>query len=330
MTANKKRLNYISNAKIIGILLVVLGHSYPFNVEIPVALKNLQVFIYCFHMPLFVFVSAFLVTKINSLQRHGCKKYVLSRAKKLFIPYIFMSLIGLLPKLLLENFINDDVEVSFTYFIKAFFVPRDNIWGHFWFIPMIFILAGVTIPYIYMLKKNKIISILVCVISFALLFTPKITGWFALNDVKDYLCWYLLGLLLGSEEKFENVLNNKVLPIVTVVCSLFCFYFKFYGYKPIIAILMILFVLCLSNIVNFEKSGLLQKIEKCNFTIYILSWPAQAVVEVVANRVLGLPMYIVMLFMFLAGIAIPLLICLFFDWLNTKFNIKFLNLIIGY
>ena len=103
MSSPIKKLDYISNAKIFGILLVVFGHSFPFNVEIPNFLNQLKVFIYCFHMPLFVFLSAFLVTRTKSIERHGCKEYIFGRAKKLFIPYIFMSLIGVLPKILLRQ-----------------------------------------------------------------------------------------------------------------------------------------------------------------------------------------------------------------------------------
>ena len=119
-----------------------------------------------------------------------------------------MSLIGVLPKILLQNFINDNVEISFSYFAKAFLIPRDNIWGHFWFIPMIFIFAVITTPYIFLLKKNKIVSVFICLVSFGLVFVPDITGWFGVNDVKNYLCWYLLGLLCGAIDVFKNFKQN--------------------------------------------------------------------------------------------------------------------------
>lgn len=281
-------------------------------------------------MPLFVFVSAFLVTKVKSLERHGCKKYILSRAIKLFVPYVFMSLIGILPKILLRSFINDNIQISFTYFIKAFFVPRYNIWGHFWFIPMIFIFAVITIPYISLIKKSKTISILLCIASFGLLFVPDITEWFGLNDVKNYLCWYLLGLILGDQENFENVLKVKIISLILVICSVAVYYLKFFPYRPIVAALMIFFVLYVSIMFNIKRSKFMQKIEKCNYTIYILSWPIQALIEIVANKVFGLHVIICMFLMFIFGISIPILITLILNWLNKKINVKFLNLIVGF
>lgn len=50
--------NYITIAKSIGIILMVLGH-----IEIPSLLKN---FIYVFHMPLFFFCSGYLFKDIKS------------------------------------------------------------------------------------------------------------------------------------------------------------------------------------------------------------------------------------------------------------------------
>ena len=138
----KERLVYISNARIIGILLVVFGHSYPLTGEIPKVLDIVRSFIYCFHMPLFVFISAYLVSKTGSIEKYGAKQYIQKRFVKLMVPYFGLSVLGFLPKILMSGFINDEVEFSFTYFIRTLLVPRENVWGHFWFIPMLFVGGG--------------------------------------------------------------------------------------------------------------------------------------------------------------------------------------------
>ena len=73
----QNRISYLSTARIIGILLVVLGHSYPFNVPIPQSLEFLRTVIYSFHMPLFVFLSGFLAAKSS----RSPKTYIAVRAK---------------------------------------------------------------------------------------------------------------------------------------------------------------------------------------------------------------------------------------------------------
>lgn len=89
MKSMKNRVAYLSTARVIGILLVVLGHSYPFNVPISQGLEFLRSFIYSFHMPLFVFISGFLAAKSSRTP----KDYILGRAKKL-LPPLFCTLSG--------------------------------------------------------------------------------------------------------------------------------------------------------------------------------------------------------------------------------------------
>jgi fucose 4-O-acetylase-like acetyltransferase len=120
-----------------GILLVVLGHSYPFNVPVGQGFEFLRTFIYSFHMPLFVFLSGFLAAKSHHLP----KDYITNRAGKLLIPYFVLSLAFFLPKVLLQSYLNDTVSFSFTYLVRSELIPRENVWGHFWFLPVIFYLG---------------------------------------------------------------------------------------------------------------------------------------------------------------------------------------------
>ena len=57
----QKRVQYIENAKGIGILLVVLGHN-DMNAYHP----TLHRFIYAFHMPLFFFLSGIFFNPVRN------------------------------------------------------------------------------------------------------------------------------------------------------------------------------------------------------------------------------------------------------------------------
>lgn len=75
-------------------------------------------------------------------------------------------------------------------------------------------------------------------------------------------------------------------------------------------------------------SDLLLFIDKIRtFTIYILSWSCQAVLEILFKRVLHLHWFITMPAMFCAGLFIPLLIICIYR--KLKYNPKFINLVIG-
>ena len=132
--AQTNRISFISTARVIGILLVVWGHSYPFNVPIPGSLDAVRSFVYTFHMPLFILISGYLAGK----SRKSPGEYIANRAKKLLIPYFALSLAAFLPKMLVQQYLNDSVEFSLAYLLRTELVPRENVWGHFWFIPVIF------------------------------------------------------------------------------------------------------------------------------------------------------------------------------------------------
>lgn len=48
----RKDISFITWMQMIGCLLVIIGHSYPFVMSVPAWALELQVFIYDFHMPL--------------------------------------------------------------------------------------------------------------------------------------------------------------------------------------------------------------------------------------------------------------------------------------
>ena len=81
--------------------------------------------------------------------------------------------------------------------------------------------------------------------------------------------------------------------------------------SKIISLLMIIFMLeCsmfLSSIKHLKFVELLKYIGKHAFTIYIYSWPMQAVVELVFTVILKLNWWITFLVMFIVGLCGPLI-----------------------
>jgi fucose 4-O-acetylase-like acetyltransferase len=65
---NKERNYYLDNAKFFLIFLVVLGHVIEQHTARDISLKALYLTIYSFHMPMFVFISGMLSTKICSAE----------------------------------------------------------------------------------------------------------------------------------------------------------------------------------------------------------------------------------------------------------------------
>ena len=83
---NKSRNNYISIAKAIGIILMVVGHS-----GCPSAIGR---FIYLFHMPLFFVCSGYFFKEIAD--KASLMYFYKKRIKRLYLPYLKWSLLFLL------------------------------------------------------------------------------------------------------------------------------------------------------------------------------------------------------------------------------------------
>lgn len=325
----REKLTYISNARIIGVLLVVFGHSYPLTGEIPKFFDIIRNFIYCFHMPLFVFVSGYLVVKANSVEKYGAKSYLERRFVKLFVPYLGLSILGYFPKVLVSGFINDEVKFGFWYFIKTLLIPREGVWGHFWFIPMLFAMAVVSVIYMKFLRQNRKLAIFVCILSFGLIYMPDFTEWLGVNDIKDYLFWYLSGVLFAD----VDILGKHSSLRSGIVCLLSaCVAFTVFGmkaYNAVVAIFMVIGVLMICAHMDLRKIKILGMIENYSFSIFLLSWPVQAVVEVVFNRIISLSLPVINVGMFLSGLLIPLVVVYIMGRMKKIPYIKNIELLLG-
>jgi len=78
------RLDWIDTARGIGIILVVLGHTF-----LP---KPLASIIYSFHMPLFFFLSGYLFAYAKQMHETDFVSFIKKRVKTLILPYIVFSL----------------------------------------------------------------------------------------------------------------------------------------------------------------------------------------------------------------------------------------------
>ncbi len=132
---------FITWMQIIGCVLVILGHSYPFVTAIPRWAKELQLFIYDFHMPIFVWCSGYLLTATKQTMKHSFREYCYRRFVRILLPYFLFSIVGIVPKVFFAGVLNDQLPADIGEIIRVFLVPRESIWGHFWFLPMIFFLG---------------------------------------------------------------------------------------------------------------------------------------------------------------------------------------------
>lgn len=327
MKSSNSRITFISTARVIGILLVAFGHSYPFDISIPTFADKLRTFIYYFHMPLFICIGGYLAYTPNI--QDGAK-YIQKRAKRLLIPYIALSLIAFIPKCLIQQFLNDDVTFSFGYLIRTELVPRENVWGHFWYIPVIFAFGCLGVVLNRLFQTNKKYIYIVLGISVVLLLIPvEFTSWFALQDMKDNLFYYVLGMALAATLNAKSLFGSKIWILALPVAVLLSTISSSALGAAAIACLMIAFIFCVGTFCDMGSKTVGKTIERYSYTIYLLSWPAQAVVEVIFNKILHLPVIVTMGGMFLSGVLVPLVVVWMLNTLDKKINVKWLKTVCG-
>lgn len=326
------KLEWITTSQTIGCILVIMGHSYPFGVDIPDSLLWGRQFLYSFHMAFFIIISGFLCGYSKGYNKYGINTYFKNRAVKLLIPYFVITLIGLLPKIVAAPYINDAMpeQVSISFIIHTLLVPRDSVWGHFWFLPMLFFIQIIALPFIRLYDRNKIVYILSLVILLGLTYlSPFMTDWFSVSDICAFLFWYMFGFTISKvnfeQWKFPIFYSVLGLLLAVVLCN-----YKLGGIeKPFIVIGMTIFIVGCCRNFPLENTCLFKSMFGKTYAIYILSWPAQAVVEIVTNKLLHWNALVCMFCMLIGGIIIPLLIVQIVKFVDKYLKTNKLSLIIG-
>lgn len=160
-----------------------------------------------------------------------------------------------------------------------------------------------------------------------LLCLPRATDWFALDDLRKTMFYFVLGMVLAIRDLaawypvgagcWHSRRQYCCLQLHTTFAN------------SVIACLMIGFVLHVGTWLPLQRINLFDAIERNSFTIFLLSWPAQSVAEVVLNKLLHLPVPLTMGLMFLAGIAVPLVCVKIVAWMDKRISMRWVKQIIG-
>lgn len=324
-----------------GHWLVILGHSHPNDWStFPGEWVR---FIYYFHMPLFFFIAGFLLCGSASIVRFGYFRWLKDKALRLFTPYFVLSAVSLVPKYAVEH--NGLTGFSARTVLTMFFVPRENVWGHFWFLPVLFILYSVFgLVKIFTDKFKRLGAapiVAAACISLCLHFVGTEIKLFGISDVFDFAVYFAAGYILymltkkrgeKTEKKsrpgFFDVMRAAVaiaLTALSVVLS------RTVGKTAVgaFAISVIMLAVCweTGQLLKNAEIPLIRQLSDNAFTFYICSWPAQAIVEMLCARA-GSPWYFTVPAMFVAGVICPVIII--FIYRKLKFlHCGFCDLVLG-
>lgn len=317
---DRKNSTLLSFLQAFGILLVVVGHSFYGN---PTAFINR--WIYTFHMPLFMFLSGFLLSygvvrkgiPLADVALFGKNGFVLSKVKRLLVPYIAISSLAFLPKSLMNAYTIHPVDVSLTSYLHSLLYPWDNAIIFFWFLPTLFLVFMLVILAAKGLKKGHIpLEYGVVASLLLLLFNPlKEVTFLNIGGVATYLFYFVLGYYV-SLRKIDVLLGRKTwfIGTVTFIASVLLVTLPdFWGKGPLAAVNGIAFCLVLGTMYVQYQARFMHHLFGASYAIYLFSWFPQVLSQQVFLQVTHAH--------WLFGTALSIVTGLYLPWLIYRWMI---------
>ena len=206
---NKSLLDWITIAKGLGIIFVVMGHFIPKGItpNYYIDIKNL---IYTFHMPLFFLLAGLLYNYL----KYSYIELFFNKLKRLIYPFISVAIFFFLIKYLAGLFFEMKHPMTLEHVFIILTDPRESYMSLLWFVYTLFLIFMVY-PLIKKYISNNFI-ILGCFILLNLLFSHKSIVYTSsvIGDVLEYIPFFIGGIILRENKKFkERTINGKPVTI---------------------------------------------------------------------------------------------------------------------
>lgn len=211
----KKHIELIDILKGIAILSVLLCHSiivYPINLEAIPWCLSIKLFVDAYQMPMFFIISGFLCTYHE--KHYG--QYLLSRTKRILVPYIVFSTIATVCKIAGSSIVNRQVDLKSAVF-QLFFQGYSS--GTYWFLYTLFVLSALAPLFLKLIQKSSLFGILLIGIFVAISAAFDITSICSLNNIIYNATYYIIGMMLKSFD-FQMVKQKNRLLCLTLGSAL--------------------------------------------------------------------------------------------------------------
>mgnify|MGYP000513368156 CR=1 FL=1 len=324
ITRREGYIKFIAYLQIIGIILVVAGHSLH---EYPDGNHGWSTLFYraflSFRMPLFMFVSGFLMvytTKIFENATRKPKEFIINKIKRLLLPFVVLTAITFVPRSVLDGMADDAFQLSAHTFLLAFLDREHNPIPFFWFLQASFFMLAITYTILYASRKNNRLNkaiLLLILLSFAVIyFIPyDVTTFWALDKIKALGVFFLMGCCYCAYAP----LIDSVIPwtkvwflVVSVVVWVGCFAL-FENTQAAILCSIAGIVMCISfaRILEEREWGFLDHLQGANYIIFLLSWYCNVASQQVLAHFVTLPWWVHTALSLISGIYVP--------WLGYKY-----------
>jgi fucose 4-O-acetylase-like acetyltransferase len=307
----KAELSRISFLQTFGILLVVLGHAF---YRIPPDHPVIR-WIYGFHMPLFFFISGYLLrytqTDVSTLR----SSFLTRKARRLLLPYLIISSLVFVPKALMSTYAVRPIRLSWHDYFDQLLYPYHNVLGAYWFLPTLmlifvvfFIAVKVQAKLGLRLRRWWATAILLAIHVSIPFHHDSLLN---LIGVAYYLFYFVLGFEFRGSSLEPTIDRLKIafwLPLTLGISMLMLTLPPFALQDHLTALNGILLGILLARLYERRSQSFLQHLYGHTFTIYLYSGLFQILSLQVLLHFVTLPAYIYIPLAFVTGVYGPWLI----------------------
>lgn len=219
-----KDLDYL---KVIGILLVVIGHCtsiytggwvYKSSVNAPIY-GLIASYVYTFHVPMLVFVSGgvYYYCRKNKEKYKSLMGLVVNKFKRLIIPFLAVGLFYSIP---IKYIIGNIEKGTLLNSIKNFLLGLST--GHLWYLLMLFDIF--ILFYLYekfIINKKYSVSLNIIVFTLLYVFSGMFTSLFLINRAIQYSIFFYLGYeFFRSKDKIYSKIGSRKASVIIMLIPL--------------------------------------------------------------------------------------------------------------
>ncbi len=310
------RNRLISFMQAFGIILVVAGHS-TYQLGHAGHVPSICRWLYTFHMPLFFFISGYLLKysntrkgiQLSDMPALGKDGFITGKARRLLVPYVIISSVVFIPKTMMSAIALRPVDMSVWSYLGMLLYPHTNVIGYFWFLPSLFLIFCMA----YIAAKTKAKTndslLILCLITVSIV-NPG-TGFLGLDSALYNAVFFAAGYMF-RKHMLETVVgrHSATTAAVTFTVSVALMYAPDTGVRYLLSSFNgILMSVALAHLYIAGKMRFLDHLDGATYTIYLLSWfPQVASQQILISLVPGITWHVTTALAFFSGLYVPLMV----------------------
>lgn len=299
-----------------GIILVVAGHS-TYQLGHAGHVPSICRWLYTFHMPLFFFISGYLLKysntrkgiQLSDMPALGKDGFITGKARRLLVPYVIISSVVFIPKTMMSAIALRPVDMSVWSYLGMLLYPHTNVIGYFWFLPSLFLIF--CMAYIAAKTKAKTNDSLLIVCLIAVSIVNPGTGFLGLDSALYNAVFFAAGYMF-RKHMLETVVgrHSATAAAVTFTVSVALMYAPDTGIRYLLTSFNgILMSVALAHLYIAGKMRFLDHLDGATYTIYLLSWfPQVASQQILISLVPGITWHVTTALAFFSGLYVPLMV----------------------